>query len=81
MTQKRNSPLGLPEGSIRALLVIMFSVAIVVPLFKSTLYQTEIPQGTRELLMFLFGALTQIISRYFESRKGEYEDWKSSEKS
>lgn len=66
-----NNPLALPKGSVRAMLVILFGVAVVFPIFKFAVYQQEIPQTVKEIMLVLVGGLQPIIKSYFDVREKE----------
>lgn len=61
-------PLGLPTGTVRAVLVLLFGVAVIFPVFKFAAYEQDIPQSVKEIMLVLVGGLQAIISKYFEIR-------------
>lgn len=64
-------PLGLPEGSVRAILVLGALFAVVFPVLIFVFRSTDIPQGVKEVLIFLAGALTGLIKDYINQRNGD----------
>jgi hypothetical protein len=66
-------PLALPKGSVRALLVLLFGIAIVFPIFKFAAYHEDIPQTVKEIMLVLVGGLQAIVNKYFEIREKEKE--------
>lgn len=70
MLDGRN-PLWLPVGSVRAILVILMTLAIIVPVFKFVAFHEEIPQSVVTILSLLFGGLIGIVKDYFNLRSAE----------
>lgn len=64
-------PLGLPEGSVRAILVLGALFAVVFPVMVFVFRSTDIPQGVKEVLIFLAGALTGLLKDYINYRSTE----------
>lgn len=69
-------PLWLPKGSVRAILVLLMTVAIIFPVFKFVVFHEEIPQTVVQILSLLFGGLIGIVKDYFNSRSTEGNDVK-----
>jgi len=67
----KEQPFGLPKGTIRALLVVLFGVAVVFPIFKFAVYEQDIPQSVKEVMLVLVGGLQSIIAKYFDIRKDD----------
>lgn len=63
-------PLWLPQGSVRALLVISLTIAVVVVVLKSVAFGTDIPQNVSALLDKLLPAIVVLISQYINARNG-----------
>ena len=68
-----DNPFWVPKGTVRSILVLMFSFAVIFPIFKFVTYQEEIPQSVKEILLFLSGGLIPIIKMYFDQRNNEDE--------
>lgn len=64
-------PFGLPRGTIRAIIVLLFGIAIVFPIFKFAAYHEDIPQTVKEVMLVLVGGLQAIVNKYFELREKE----------
>lgn len=61
-------PLGLPEGSVRAIILIALTAAIVVPVFVFMFRQTDIPPGIKEFMTALVIADIALIKDYLSQR-------------
>lgn len=67
----KTKPLWLPEGTVRALIVLGLTYAIIVILFKAILMQQEIPSGVAQIVRELLPALVLIIKQYIDQRTSE----------
>jgi len=61
-------PLWLPPGTVRAIVVLGLTYAIIVILFKSILMQQEIPSTVAQYIRELTPALVLIIKGYIDTR-------------
>ncbi len=66
-----NNPLWLPPGTVRAIIVLAFAAAVVIPLLKFAAYREEIPQTVKEVVLFMAGSLYPLIAKYMEVRAKE----------
>jgi hypothetical protein len=64
-------PLGLPEGSVRAIILIALTSAIVLPVFVFMFRQTDVPPGIREFLGMLAMADVNLIKDYITKRSAD----------
>lgn len=62
------NPLGLPEGSVRAIILIALTSAIVIPVFVFMFRQTDIPPGINQFLTTLVVADIALIKDYLSHR-------------
>ena len=65
------TPLGLPQGSVRAIILIALTAAIVIPVFVFMFRQTDIPPGIREFLTALVIADLGLIKDYLSNRPSD----------
>lgn len=61
-------PLWLPPGTVRAIVVLGLTYAIIVILFKSIIMQQEIPSTVAQYIRELTPALVLIIKGYIDTR-------------
>lgn len=61
-------PLGLPKGSVRAIILLALTAAVVIPVFVFMFRQTDIPPGIREFLTALVIADIGLIKDYLYNR-------------
>lgn len=67
----KSQPLWLPQGTVRALVVLGLTYAIVVILLKSILLETDVPPGVAQYMRELTPAVVLIIKGYIDSRATE----------
>jgi len=63
-----NEPLGLPRGSIRAILVLLAALTVIIPVFVYVFRGGEIPGTVKELVIFTAGGLMGLIKDYINYR-------------
>ncbi len=61
-------PLGLPEGSIRAILLIMLTFGVIFPVFVFVFRQMDIPPTIDKYLSGLMTAVILLIREYIGLR-------------
>lgn len=69
MEEKQSYPLWMPEGSVRAILVIGALLTVLVPIFVFVFRKEEIPQGVKEIVLFIAGGTISLIKDYITTRK------------
>lgn len=62
-------PLGLPEGSVRAIILLALVFAIVFPVFVLVFMRQDIPPTVDKYLTMLAGAVILLIREYIGLRK------------
>ena len=67
----KSKPLWLPDGTVRALLVLGLTWAVVVIMLKFAVYREEIPQSVEKIMMALLPAIVLLIERYITTRSEE----------
>ena len=65
-----DKPLWLPEGSVRGLLILGLTGAVIVVILKSVVLSTDIPLNVEKLLSALLPAIVLLIKDYINSRNG-----------
>ena len=65
-----DKPLWLPEGSVRGLLILGLTGAVIVVILKSVVLSTDIPLNVEKLLSALLPAIVLLIKDYINSRSG-----------
>lgn len=69
--QKQNEPLWLPRGSVRAIIVLGALFVVAFPVMIFVFRATDIPQGVKEIILFLAGGLIGLLKDYITQRSGE----------
>lgn len=64
-------PLGMPPGSVRAIILLALTAAVVIPVFVFMFRQTDIPAGIREFLTALVIADIGLIKDYLKDRPAD----------
>ena len=64
-------PLWLPEGSVRAILILMLSGALAGIMIKFAAAHEEIPSSVEKIMMALLPALVLLIDKYISIRGAE----------
>jgi hypothetical protein len=67
-------PLGLPEGSVRALILLALVLAVVFPVFVLVFMRQDIPPTVDKYLTMLAGAVILLIREYIGLRKQQDEN-------
>ena len=75
----KNEPLGLPKGSVTAVLVLSLVLPLAVAMFVYVFQTKDIPQSVKEVMLVLIGVASQVIRDYIASRK-EAEQIKTDDK-
>ena len=66
-------PLGLPKGSIRAIIVFILILPVPVLLIRYGFMKEEIPLSVKDVLLVMAGFIIKIIEIYFNAREKEEE--------
>jgi hypothetical protein len=64
-------PLWLPEGSVRAILILMLSGTLAGIMIKFAAAHEEIPSSVEKIMMALLPALVLLIDKYISTRATE----------
>jgi hypothetical protein len=64
-------PLGLPEGSIRAMIILAMLWIIIFPITIAIFKKEDIFPAVKDLLMFAMGVAAGLLKDYFSGRKTE----------
>jgi len=67
-------PLGLPEGSVRAILLILLTVGVVFPVFIFVFRQMDIPPTIDKYLTTIATAVILLIREYLGLRIQQQKD-------
>jgi hypothetical protein len=67
----KENPLWVPQGTIRALLVLGLTWALIIIMLKFAVYKEEIPATVKELMASLLPAIVLLIKDYLSLRKSE----------
>lgn len=64
-------PLWMPEGSVRAILVIGALLTVMIPVFVFVFRgeNYDVPQGVKEVIIFVAGGTIGLIKDYLTTRK------------
>ncbi len=65
----KTEALGMPSGSVRAIILLGLTAAIVVPVFVFMFRQTDVPTGIGNFLTTLLVGLVGLIKDYIQERK------------
>jgi hypothetical protein len=63
-----DKPLWLPEGTVRALLVLGLTMSLIVIMGKFAILKEEPPAGVLQLMQALLPAIVLLIKDYMETR-------------
>lgn len=66
-------PLGLPKGSVRAIIVFVLILPVPVLLIRYGFMKEEIPLSVKDVLLVMAGFIFKIIEIYFNTREKEEE--------
>lgn len=66
-------PLGLPKGSVRAIIVFILIIPVPILLIRYGFAKEEIPASVKDVLLVMAGFIFKIIEIYFNARNGEVE--------
>lgn len=64
----KTQPLGLPPGTVRAILVLMAMVGILYPVFQLVTWQGTLDPAVKDVLLVLLGALPGLVKDYIAMR-------------
>jgi hypothetical protein len=64
-------PLGLPEGSIRAMIILAMLWIIIFPITIAIFKKEDIFPAVKDLLLFAMGVSAGLLKDYFSGRKTE----------
>jgi hypothetical protein len=64
-----NEPLGLPKGSVTALLAIFLVFPLALAMVVYTFAANDIPPSVKDIMLVLVGVAGKVISDYIYSRK------------
>lgn len=73
-----DQPLWLPEGSVRAILILILTGSVAGIMIKFAAYQEEIPTSVEKIMSALLPALVLLIDKYISSRAAQNGNTKSS---
>lgn len=60
----KKHPLWMPEGSVRAVLVLGALLTVIVPVFVYVFKSEDIPQGVKEVVILIAGGSLSLIKDY-----------------
>lgn len=66
-----SKPLGLPEGSIRAIIILAMVWIVVFPITIAIFKREDIFPAVKDLLLFAMGAAVGLLKDYTSQRKAE----------
>ncbi len=66
-----NEPLWLPRGSVRAIIVLGALFIVGFPVLIFVFRSADIPQGVKEIILFLAGGLIGLMKDYIVQRADE----------
>jgi hypothetical protein len=69
-----NEPLWLPKGTVRALLVLGLTWALIVVMLKFAILQQEIPASVEKVMMAMLPAIVLLVKDYISARNGKSKD-------
>ena len=64
-----NEPLGLPKGSVTALLALALVSPLAIAMIKYTFGSVDIPPSVKDIMLVLIGVAGKVIGDYIASRK------------
>jgi hypothetical protein len=66
-------PLGLPKGSVRAIIVFILILPVPILLIRYGFAKEEIPASVNDVLLVMAGFIFKIIEIYFSARNADPE--------
>lgn len=71
LTIEKSKPLWMPEGSVRAILVLGSLLTVLIPVLVFVFRKEDIPQSVKEVIIFIAGSTTGLIKDYITGRREE----------